>query len=200
MLKPDLKKIATQVEDIIVNNPKALALFRKKVRLFAKAFEEYYKAKSDEPQPYFDPTGKKKKKGFEYDKDHRPWFPVNAPQLPPNPTKWFEMKDKSSCYYTTLALIYDLEKGRYAPEPIMPDKVSGLKHYNIMVGLMQRYLYRGYEPFTQDGLDTALKQVKAQLVQGDKAGDTSEETCYWKLYEKTIKAAFSAILEFFQKS
>jgi hypothetical protein len=39
---------------------------------------------------------------------------------------------------------------------------------------------------------------KKQTPNG-KAGDKSEETWYWKLYEKTIKAAFSAILEFFQK-
>ncbi len=173
-LKPALNQIATQVEDIFISYPKARGEFKKNVQVYARAFEKYYEAKSNEPQPYNDPTGKKKKEGFDYDKDHRTWFPVNAPQLPPNPTKWFEMKDKLPCYYTILALIHDLEKYKYA-NTVMPDEIKGLKHYSIMVAFMQRYLSGGYEPYTPEGLDTALKQVKADLRDNCQLKDPAED-------------------------
>lgn len=174
-IKPNLNEIATQVEDIIISYPKVCEDFKEHVQVLAKAFEKYYEAKSDEPQPYDDPTGKKKKEGFEYDENLQAWFPVNAPELPPNPTKWFEMKDKLPCYYTTLALIYDLEKSQYA-DKIMPDRIKGLKHYKYMVGFMQRYLTVGSEPFTQEGLGTALKQVNADLKKRAETGQKNKNT------------------------
>jgi len=45
-----------------------------------------------------------------------------------------------------------------------------------------------------NGLSELLAEAASKKT-SDKAGDKSEETWYWKLYEKTIKAVFSAILD-----
>ena len=45
-----------------------------------------------------------------------------------------------------------------------------------------------------------LAEERKKTPASGKAGDKFKESWLWKLYEKTIKAVVSAILEFFQKS
>ena len=161
-LKPDLKGIATEIEDIITEKPEAVRVFRENIVTYAKACEQYWESRCNEPQAYLDPTGKKQREGYEYDKELEAWFPVNTQELLPDPTKW-KMENKYPCYYATLALIYDIYKAKTAPYSIWPDCIEGLEKYHLVVGLMQRYLEGGIQPFTQGNLDSALKWVKSDL-------------------------------------
>ena len=76
-------------------------------------------------------------------------------------------------------------------------KSVGRKDVTDQITEMVKFLDKCKDEMIQGLKDMNKPQEKdGQASGGNKAGDKSNETWYWKLYEKTIKAAFSAILEF----
>jgi len=158
-----LARVAGDVETLIAQNRTAVARFKKQIKVSNRAWRKYWRAKTKEPQPYDDPTGKNGKDGYEYDPDFKMRFPIKCPPLPPDPTKW-QLSDKLPCYYVTLAVIYYSVKGNVAPfrlcEGILDD---------LLFGYMQLCISRAWG-FNKDMLDTALKWVKADLTNLSPAG------------------------------
>lgn len=91
----------------------------------------------------------------------------------PNPTLW-EIDDKLCCYYTTLALTHDAVKVK--PPVHLSDDLDQEAAY-----LLHRYTSKAICPYGDDGLDTALNYVKADIQAKAKAkrkgkGDSGTST------------------------
>ena len=187
-----LARVADDVETLIAQNPIAVERFREQIKVFNRAWRKYWQAKTKEPQPYDDPTGKNGKDGYVYDPDFKMQFPLKCPPLPPDPTKW-QSEDKLPCYYATLAVIYDSVKGNVAPFRLCEGILD-----NLAFGFMQLCISRAWG-FDKDMLDTALKWVKADLAaeKGQNAAPSKPERegWWWKLYERTLKVVVDAVLE-----
>ena len=150
-------EIAKEVENLLTLYPKTVEQFRKQIAAFNQHWRKYWQSLTDEPLPYEDVNGKNKKPGYEYDSDFKMWFPINTGQVIPDPTKW-EINDKLSCYYTTLAIIYDLIKGKDAPFKLCNGVLD-----NLACRHMEWLITKGYGGFDRDRLDTAIKWVKKDL-------------------------------------
>jgi len=58
-----LARVAGDVETLITQNPTAVKRFKKQIKVSNRAWRKYWQAKTKDPQPYEDPTGKNRKDG-----------------------------------------------------------------------------------------------------------------------------------------
>jgi len=132
-----LERIAEEVENLIMQNPTAVEKFKKNIKVFKQHVQKYLKAQKNKPDPQT-----------------------------PNPVKW-EIKDKLSCYYATLAVIYDSVKAKtpvaFSDNHWQKSSLSTSLD-NYISGMLFHYATSDKSPYGNTGLDTAIKWVKADLA------------------------------------
>lgn len=184
--------IAGEVEEILNNKTKGIFIYN--ILAFADNLEMYTEALEQRPKVVEDADGNIQHPTFQ---DYKP--------LPTDPFKWEEMENKYPSYYTFLAFVYDTIKGDVAPYELLRIAVEDNNKYENLITCLRLCPKNIY--FSEEHLNTALKWVKEYIQkQEEKVGSSNEskvdspnkkssQSLFWKLYEKTVKAAFDAILD-----
>lgn len=160
-----LEDIAEQVEDLLVEYPKAKQLFNNKAKIFKTLFDKWKLAENNLLQPYLDPSGNNSRDGYKYNRDDRMWFPVQAQKnLLPNPVLW-GIEDKLCCHYVTLGIIRDMI---YADEakPVVKDILRAYA-FSFASSLIEKANHKVY---SDKSIKLALSQVKQDLAKTTSGG------------------------------
>lgn len=132
-----IERVADEVENLVAVYPIAANLFRERVKVFNEYCTEYLKAKKKKPD-----------------------------ECQPSPLLW-EIDDKLSCYYATLAVIHDAVKTK-APVYLsqgLDTQAAGFLYHNAA---------KHKTPYGDTGLDTALKYVRADIEKHQKEQQLTE--------------------------
>jgi hypothetical protein len=159
----NIKKIAKQVEDLLVKYLYAEQLFNSNAKTFKVLFDKWKLASDNQPRKYLDPSGNNGKDGYEYDKDEQEWSPIQTPKLPPNPALW-EIEDKLCCHYVTLGIIRDMIYADKA-KPIVKDILQGRKAKTDAFSFILYFIENAnHKVYLDDSIELALSQVEQDLA------------------------------------
>ncbi len=150
-----MRRIANQVEDLLVSNPLSRKQFNKHLMDFNFIFKEERERNLEELLPYDDPTGKNYEDPTGGEEDG-PKLNSGAKKNYPIKAGYDVKKPEISSYYAALSVLYDCIKGKVAPVLLCRDVLDDTAFSLLLLRL-------GTDGYDKDDLNSALKWVKKDL-------------------------------------